>query len=134
MSADRIPSMVPAKSLIGSHGHSHRSQWIPFVLFIVILLPGCSSKPITKAMVQRVSLGMSQEAVEGILGPGKPVDDSEVHNLLQPPSDADNAAATTAIKLDFSDIRGLRWGSASKGVTVIFKNDRVFRVFTEGIK
>jgi len=103
---------------------------------IVLFLSGCVGRTIDKTQVNRIKLGMSVIEVEEILGKGKVVDAAEVERLVKSslePADAPPGAKPPKVEIDFSELRGIRWGSDKKSATVIFRNERVFRVFSQGL-
>jgi hypothetical protein len=104
----------------------------PFLLiaFVLLIATGCS-RSLSKAQVDRVKLGMTVADVEDILGKGNPIDAGEVEKLAKGPA----PAATTGPKVEFdsSEMRGMKWGDDKKSVTVIYKNDKVYRIFSQGL-
>jgi hypothetical protein len=95
----------------------------------LLIATGCS-RSLSKAQVDRVKLGMTVAEVEDILGKGNPVDASEVEKLVKAPAPSDGGPK---IQFDAGDLRGVKWGDDKKSVTVIYKNDKVFRVFPQGL-
>jgi hypothetical protein len=71
---------------------------------------------------------MSVADVEDILGKGNNVDSGEVDKLVK----SSDAAAKAPV--DTSDLRGVKWGDEKKSITVIYKNEKVFRVFSQGLQ
>jgi hypothetical protein len=91
-------------------------------------LTGCGGS-LSKAQVDRIRLGMTVAEVEGILGKGKSVESGEVKRLVQESMGEDGPK----VEIDSSEMRGIRWGDDKKSVTVIFRSDKVFRVFPKGL-
>ena len=100
-------------------------------LFFIFSLPSCSSPSIGRAQFDRLKLGMTPTEVEEILGNGKPVEAGEVQRLLTEAGAADGDHSGP--KREITEMRGVRWGSEKKSVTVIYKNDRLFRAFQQGL-
>ncbi len=108
------------------------SPLLPFFLctFFLTLLTGCGGS-LSKAQVDRIRIGMKASEVEDILGKGKSVEGSEVQKLLQSSMPVEGQGPKA--EMDASELRGLHWGDNKKSVTVIFRGDRVFRVFPQGL-
>lgn len=111
-----------------------------FVLMVALLcgaiaLPGCGGASVNKAQYDRLKLGMTATDVDEILGKGKPVEAAEAERLVKESLTASGQAGGAApkIDIDLTDVRGMRWGSDKKNITVIFKNDRLFRAFQQGL-
>ena len=101
---------------------------LPFCLLVMFALTGCGGS-LSKAQVDRIRLGMTVAEVEGILGKGKSVESGEVKRLVQESMGEDGPK----VEIDSSEMRGIRWGDDKKSVTVIFRSDKVFRVFPKGL-
>lgn len=101
----------------------------PLLFLCALQLTGCSQS-LSKAQVDRVRLGLTVTEVEDILGKGKTVDKSEVLSLVQSSMPADGKK----VEIDPTELRGMRWGDDKKSVVVIFRNDKVFRVFPKGLE
>jgi hypothetical protein len=104
------------------------SPLLPFCLFLLLAVTGCGGS-LSKAQVDRIRLHMTLAEVEAILGKGKSVESGEVRQLLQSPGGEEGPK----VEIDPSELRGIRWGDDKKSVTVIFRSDRVFRVFPKGL-
>jgi len=108
-----------------------------FVLLIAIagVSTGCGAS-IHKYQYDRLKLGMTVAEVEEVLGKGKPLDKSEVERLLQdnlkPAGQAEGVPAPK-IEMDRGEYRGVRWGSEKKQITIIYQNERLFRLFQQGL-
>src|SRR3974390_2877272 len=96
-------------------------------LSILVQETGCVSPSVGRAQFDRLRLGMTPTEVEEILGKGKPIEAGEVQRLL---GGGDSAPD---LKIDMSELRGVRWGSEKKSITVIYRNDRLFRAFQQGL-
>jgi hypothetical protein len=105
-------------------------------IFSVISSVGCGGKSLSKAQVDRIKLGQSVTEVEEILGKGNAVDAGETDRLVKSSLEPSQSGAQAGgkIEIDSSELRGVRWGNEKKSVTVIFRNDRVFRVFPQGLE
>lgn len=105
-----------------------------FIVLSMLFTAGCGTS-VTRAQFDRIKLAMSVTEVEEILGKGKPIDTSEVEKLvkssLEPAGQRQVAGMNP--ELDYSEVRGVQWGNEKKNITVIYKNDRVFRVFSQGL-
>lgn len=98
---------------------------------VLLFEPGCGGNSVNKAQYDRLQLGMQVSDIEDILGKGKPIDNAEVQRIIDE-SLADLEPASRP-KIDVSELRGIRWGSDKKNITVIFQNDRLFRRFQKGL-
>jgi hypothetical protein len=121
------------------HGRSNRFRLFVGHLAILFLLSvsGCGGQTVTKAQADRIKAGYSVSEVENILGKGKVLASNEVERLVKASFEAgaagQDSGAASKIAMDFSDLRGIKWGSEKKYITVVFQNGRVFRVFTQGL-
>jgi hypothetical protein len=107
-----------------------------FVACILLFCTGCGGPSYTKAQFDRIKLGMSVSDVEEILGKGKVIDPGEVESLVKKSLEpAQNPAGEDSpkIEIDFSELRGIRWGNEKKNISVVFRNERVFRAFSQGL-
>jgi hypothetical protein len=96
-----------------------------------LLIAGCG-RSVSKGQFDRIRLGMSVADVEDILGKGNIVESGEVDKLVKSSAPADGAAAKAP--MDTSEMRGVKWGDDKKSITVIYKNEKVFRVFSQGLQ
>ncbi len=109
---------------------SRRSPLLLCALALALLATGCG-RSVSKAQADRVKLGMSPADVEDILGKGKAIDPAEAEKLVK--SSLPDTGDGPKVGIDPADLRGVRWGDEKKNVTVVFRNDKVFRVFTQGL-
>gem|GEM_PF-3122898 len=108
------------------------SRMLPVSLIIVVSLCGCIGNSVGKAEADRLKLGMTTSDVEAVLGKGKALENNEINLLVNEsggPADGD----VQRIRLDVSDMKGLRWGNDRKNISVIFQNGRAIRIFDHGI-
>ena len=104
------------------------------LLSSLFLLTGCVRPSVNKTQADRIKLGQSVGEVEEILGKGKVVEPGEVERVVKSSLEASAGGSDLPrIELDYSELRGIRWGSEKKSIVVVFRNDRVFRIFTEGL-
>ena len=106
-------------------------------LFFLLVGSGCRASSVNKAQFDRMRLGMTPAEVEDILGKGTAVDAAEAQRLIKesmtPVDPAADGGGLSAFQIDVSELRGLRFGSEKKFITVIFRNDRLFRIFQQGL-
>lgn len=95
---------------------------------MLLLATGCGGS-ISKAQVDRIRLHMTLAEVEAIMGKGTSVNSGEVNKLLESSAGPDGPK----VEIDPSELRGLRWGDDKKSVTVVFRSDKVYRVFPKGL-
>lgn len=108
----------------------HRAKALTLIFVTLFCVNGCGGS-LSKAQVDRVRLGMTVTEVEDLLGKGKPAPNSETENLVQTSLSGDGGGAK--IEIDYAELRGIRWGDEKRSVTVVFRNDKVFRVFPQGL-
>jgi hypothetical protein len=106
---------------------------LAFVALFLLCAPGCGSTSVNKSQYDRLRLGMTQREVEDILGNGKAIEASEAERLVKDSLGAPDSEPDQAPDIDASELRGMRWGSDSKNITVIYRNDRLFRAFHTGL-
>ncbi len=104
------------------------------VLIVALVLSGCTAASISKAQFDRLRLGMTPAEVEDILGKGNAIESGEVDRLMKESVASAGAEGGPAAKpIEYDDLRGVRWGSGKKQITVVYRNDRLFRVFQQGL-
>jgi hypothetical protein len=109
---------------------SRRFCLVCALALVLLTATGCG-RSVSKAQADRVKLGMTPTDVEDILGKGKAIDPAETERLLK--TSLPDQAGGPKVEIDPADLRGVRWGDDKKWVTVIYKNEKVFRVFTQGL-
>lgn len=106
---------------------------LAFLVLLLFCAPGCGSNSVNKSQYDRLRLGMTPREAEEILGNGKAIDGSEAERLVKESLGPSEAAPDEAPQIDASELRGMRWGSGSKNITIIYRNDRLFRAFQNGL-
>jgi hypothetical protein len=108
---------------------THRILRLLAVLLICLLVPACKDK-VTKANFDKIKEGMTLEEVQAILGKGE-----------KQTGDGSNVAAQAGI-----DVVGLGggggrknfdtwvWESGDKKITVLIRDNKVFKTIPEGLK
>ena len=108
------------------------------VAFGLLVQTGCS-RSISKEQAERVRIGMNVAEVERILGDGKALERGDVEALMRdalaaaPAPEVVGKLQTPTIAADPSDFKAMRWGDDKKSVTVLFRQDRAFRIKLQGL-
>lgn len=96
--------------------------WCAFaVLSLAIILPGCDSK-LTAANYDKVTTGMTRQAVENILGAG--TDDTASGTSISSAGIADSKAAAEKTYV---------WKEGGAVITIIFKDGKVVQKSKTGL-
>jgi hypothetical protein len=104
-----------------------------FVLLPLLVLAGCGSMAVDKAQYDRLRLGMTPIEVENILGKGKAVAADDVNRLVKETLGTVGGGDQPEGQIDYGEFRAVRWGSDKKNITVVYRHDRLFRAFQQGL-
>jgi hypothetical protein len=107
------------------------------VIFVCFALTGCSgSNPVSKANYERIKSGMTESDADRILGKGKDISADEVEQVLKrlaTPSTGSNPLPAAKQDADLSSLKGVRWGTEKKSITIIYREGRVYKLEPQGL-